>query len=479
MGYSEDLLNRLIERGMALGADYVEARYQEDRGFTIALLNGRLTSVQLYRARGIGVRVLVNGSLGFAASNSLEVEDLFKTVDSAFTRAKVASKLRKSPIEFSEERLGRSKYRVVEKKPLVDFKVEDAVRFLTEVYKAVAGEIKDAKLASLVEVLRVHLQDKVVMTSDGGHIESYIPRLYVLASSTLLYQNRSLQRRREFGATGGVELLDEWKVASTVLDELKRLEKVLTKGVSPPSDKVDIVLGPEVVGLIVHESAGHPMEADRILGREAAQAGESYVKPEMIGAFRVGDQHATVIEDPTIPGSYGYYLYDDECVRARPRYLYREGLVYEPLHNRHTAKIFGVKSNGAARAMDYASEPIIRMSNTYLEPGNMNFEELIEDIELGVYVKSYMEWNIDDARWNQRYVGLEAYLIRNGELAEPVLNPVLEFTTGWFYSNIVGKDKNLEFYPGTCGKGEPSQGVPVWFGGPNVRISKLKVGVLR
>jgi TldD protein len=128
--------------------------------------------------------------------------------------------------------------------------------------------------------------------------------------------------------------------------------------------------------------------------------------------------------------------------------------------------------------MDYASEPIIRMSNTYLAPGDMSFEELIEDIDLGIYVKSYMEWNIDDVRWNQRYVGLEAYMIRNGELVEPVKNPVLEFTTGWFYSNILGVDKNLEFFPGTCGKGEPSQGVPVWFGGPNVKLSKMRVGVL-
>jgi TldD protein len=89
-----------------------------------------------------------------------------------------------------------------------------------------------------------------------------------------------------------------------------------------------------------------------------------------------------------------------------------------------------------------------------------------------------MEWNIDDVRWNQRYVGLEAYLIRNGELAEPVRNPVLEITTQGFYSNIVAVDKELKFYPGTCGKGEPSQGVPVWFGGPDVRISKIRLGVI-
>ena len=139
--------------------------------------------------------------------------------------------------------------------------------------------------------------------------------------------------------------------------------------------------------------------------------------------------------------------------------------------------MFNTVSNGAARAMNYASEPIVRMSNTYLKPGDMSFEELIEDIKLGVYIKSYMEWNIDDMRWNQRYVGLESYLIVNGELKDPIRNPVLEITTKSFYSKISGVDKNLKFYPGTCGKGEPAQGVPVWFGGPNVRLSNIKLGV--
>ncbi|RLG85659.1 MAG: TldD/PmbA family protein, partial [Thermoprotei archaeon] len=200
----------------------------------------------------------------------------------------------------------------------------------------------------------------------------------------------------------------------------------------------------------------------------------------MVGKYRIGTELVTVVEDPTIPGSYGYYLYDDEGVPARPRYLYYKGIIYEPLHNRHTGKIFNVSSNGAARSMDYASEPIIRMSNTYFKPGDMSFEELIEDVKLGVYIKSYMEWNIDDIRWNQRYVGLEAYLIENGEVRydKPIRNPVLELTTKGFYSRVVGVDRNLRFFPGMCGKGEPAQGVPVWFGGPNVKLSKIKLGVI-
>ncbi|MEM1595988.1 MAG: TldD/PmbA family protein [Desulfurococcaceae archaeon] len=479
MTQDETLLMKAIDRGLDLGAEYVEARLQDDYGYSVTIRNDKVIGISRSRFKGVGIRVLVEGSLGFASTNNLTLEKVLEVVEKAITRAKATSRFRRRRIEFSKERLGKAKYSVVEKKPLLDLKVDEAVQLLLSIYKSSRGALREAKLPSMLNSLRVSIQEKLVVTSDGGTVESRIPRLYVSIGSTLFYQDRVLQRFREFGGSGGSELINEWKVDEVVMNELMKLENVLVKGTTPPGEKVDVVLGPEVVGLIVHESAGHPMEADRILGREAAQAGESYVKPDMIGKFKVGNEHATVIEDPTIPGSYGFYLYDDECVRARPRYLYKEGTLHEPLHNRHTATLFGTNSNGASRAMDYASEPIIRMSNTYLAPGTLKFEELIEDIHLGIYVKSYMEWNIDDARWNQRYVGLESYIIRNGEIAEPVLNPVLEFTTGWFYSNIVNVDRNLEFYPGTCGKGEPSQGVPVWFGGPNTRLNKIKVGVLK
>lgn len=478
MSIDETLLNKLLDKGLELGARYVEIRYQNDYGTMVILRNNKITGITRMRESGVGIRTLVNGSLGFSSTNDLSFESLMKTLELAISRARAMSRLRKVPIEFSSERLGRAKYIVTEKKPIKDFTIDNAVEVLVDIYKSTLDVFKEAKLLSMVSMLRTNIQEKLIMTSEGGYVDSRIPRLYISIGSTLVYQGRTLQRYKEFGASGGVELIADWNPSAEVAKELSNLEKVLVKGVEPPRERVDVILGSEVVGLIVHESAGHPMEADRILGREAAQAGESYVKPEMIKKFKVGNEHATVIEDPTIPGSYGFYLYDDECVRARPRYLYKEGLLNEPLHNRHTAKVFGVFSNGAARAMNHASEPIIRMSNTYLSPGDMTFNELIEDVELGIYVKSYMEWNIDDARWNQRYVGLESYMIRKGELAEPVRNPVLEFTTGWFYSNIVAVDRNLEFHPGTCGKGEPSQGVPVWFGGPNVKLSRMKIGVL-
>ena len=428
---------------------------------------------------GVGIRVIVGGSLGFAATNNLSKEGIKKALNAAIVRAKNVSSLRKAPIEFSEDYLGKVSYSVTLKKRLEDLSVEERLKLGKELWKEVQSSVKEAKVPITMFEISTSLEEKLIMNSDGGQIHSLIPRINVGLNVVLLSTNRgSLQRMIELGGSGGAELIDLWEIRHKIRDEVPKLENVLLKGIEPPKEPVDLVVGSEVVGLIVHESAGHPMEADRILGREAAQAGESFVKPEMIGSFRIGSDLVTVVEDPTIPGSSGYYLFDDEGVPARPRYLYKEGIINEPLHNRHTAKIFNTTSNGAARAMDYNSEPIIRMSNTYFKPGTSSFEELLEDIQLGVFMKSYMEWNIDDMRWNMRFVGLEAYMIRNGELVEPVKNPVLEVTTKGFYSRVTDVGKELRFYPGMCGKGEPGQGVPVWFGGPDLKISKIRLGVI-
>jgi len=237
----------------------------------------------------------------------------------------------------------------------------------------------------------------------------------------------------------------------------------------------DVVLGPEVVGIISHESSGHPGEADRIQGREAAQAGETYLGPHSRGQ-RVGSPLVNVVDDPTLPHSFGFYQCDEECVRARKRYLIKEGSIEEFLHNRSTAVEFGMSSNGSARAVAYNREPIVRMANTYVEPGDHSFEELIEDVANGIYIKNFMEWNIDDRRFNQRYVGLEAYRIKGGRLGAMVRNPRLELTTPGLWSAVDAVGDDLSFTAAYCGKGDPSQAMPVWTGGPHIRLRNIMMG---
>jgi TldD protein len=191
---------------------------------------------------------------------------------------------------------------------------------------------------------------------------------------------------------------------------------------------------------------------------------------------RIGTENVTIIDDPTLPNSYGFYLYDDEGIKAGPRTLIREGVIAGFLQNRETAAELGGGSNGAARSMGYDREPIIRMANTYMKPGDYSREELIEGVKHGVYMKSFMEWNIDDRRYNQRYVGLEAYLIEHGKVTTPVRNPILEVTTPGLYGSVDAVGKEMEFAGATCGKGDPMQGAPVWTGGPPIRLRQILLG---
>jgi TldD protein len=211
------------------------------------------------------------------------------------------------------------------------------------------------------------------------------------------------------------------------------------------------------------------MEGDRIQGREMSQAGRSFISKEMIGQ-RLGSKCATVIDDPGIPGSYGYYAYDEEGVKARPRYLYKEGLINEFLHNRETGSRMGVSSNGSSRAEFYLREPIVRMANTFVAPGDFEEDELYGTVKDGILMDSFTEWNIDDKRFNQKYVSREAYFIKDGELAGPARKCTLEITTPGFWSAIDAVTKKVRFDAAECGKGDPGQGMSVFTGGPMLRL---------
>ena len=473
---SEDELERVISKALDAGASYAEARLHCSRSSTFLVKNTALVGAKESSSRGVAFRVIVDGALAFSSITLPAGRDeLYKTMLDAVSKAKALSWSMKRRVEFSRERLGRASYRVYERKPLDSMSDNEKIEFLREVCNKAKGAVGEADMPVISVEYGELVEEKLYVNSDGAVVSSTTPRLVVEYAMTLKSGSEFVNRIYTYTGTGGLELIREWRLPESIEDEASRLEKVLLKAKTPPRGKLDVVFGSEVVGLIVHESCVHPCEADRVLGREAAQAGESFI-PKRVGVGdRIGGAEATVIDDPTIPGSAGFYLYDDEGVPARPKYLYLKGRVNELLHNRWTARVYGVSSNGSARAADYKSEPIVRMSNTYLEPGDYGFDELIEDVKLGVYIKSYMEWNIDDERWSQRYVGLEAYAIVDGEITYPVKNPVVEFTTREFYSKLDARTKKLEFHAGLCGKGEPAQGIPVWLGGPEVRVRGLLV----
>ncbi|OYT51518.1 TldD-like protein [Candidatus Bathyarchaeota archaeon ex4484_135] len=474
-----DLADLAVELALKMGADYAEARYHDDKANFYVLRNGVPEMAGFERSRGIGIRVLVQGSLGFSSLNRPDKALLERRVKEAISMAKASARVRKKPIRFSEEKAEEASWEARAKEPFEGVPVEEKMELLFDLEKVLTSkeEVGVQVPFRLLELIE-STTERYFVNSEGARISCRVPRVEFLSIATAFEPGKGTEQDMvQEGASKGWEFIRELKPGELLKERTRALGKVLKEGVSPPKGTIDIILGSEVVGLMVHESCGHPYEADRIMGREAAQAGESFVSVDMLGQ-RIGTEVVTVVDDPTLEGSYGYYLYDDEGVKARRRYLIKDGVINEFLHNRETAAVLGISSNAAARASGFNREPIVRMANTFMLPGDCEFEELIEDVKLGVYIKTFGEWNIDDRRFNMRFIGRESYLIENGEIKGPVRRPVLEITTPGFYGSIDALDKNLAFSSATCGKGDPVQGVPVWLGGPNVRLRNVRLGGL-
>ncbi len=467
---------KLLTRPYAWERSYAEARVQQDLGHTFTLKNGSAEPVNVTRKLGVGIRVIVDGALGFASTNSQDRDQLRSMSESAVRTAKASKRLVTSPIRLSQEKSWEDNWEAGMKVDVRGVSPEEKYELLFTIEKSLTLENVHVSLPSRILVFDEDLTEKFYVNSEGSKLHGFVPRLSLIFFLTAQEPGKGVvQRLHHEAQSRGWEVVKDWKPEEIAANDAKMLGKLLREGVAPPKGEVDMVLGPEVTGIICHESCGHPQEADRILGREAAQAGESYLKPDMIGR-KIGSEHVTIIDDPTLPNSYGFYRYDDEGVKARPRVLISEGLIAAFLQNRETAAELGGMSNGAARSSSYDREPIIRMANTYMNPGNYSLEELIEGVENGVYMKNFMEWNIDDRRYNQRYVGLEAYMIENGRITTPIRNPILEITTPGLYGSVDAVGKDVEYAGATCGKGDPMQGAPVWTGGPPIRLRKIRLG---
>ncbi len=448
------------------GAEYAEARAEIDNSNSFLLKDGNLEVSSFDKSCGIGIRFSIKNNIGFLSANELNKASLKKGLDKAIRLTKNSTKIGEA-VKFSEEKKQIKSYKVKQKKSTLNVSPEEKIKLLTDLNKAI--EVKHKYFSLSDNTLK-----KYYVNSEGSKITSEIPRINFFYLMTLMEGTKSIQRMHQYGSATGYEILNKWKLENSIQEEVNALKENMLHGVKAPKEKIDLVCAPEVTGIAAHESCGHPYEADRIFGRESAQAGESFVTEDMLNT-RIGRETVSVVDDPTLAGTYGFYLYDDEGVKARKKVLMKEGMINEFLHNRDTAAQSCTQSNGSARANHFSVEPIVRMSNTFVTKGKYKEEELIKEIKNGVYIRSFMEWNIDDKRYQQKYVGNEAYLIKNGEITKPVKSPRLEITTPAFWSAIDGVADNLKLFAATCGKGEPMQGIPVTTGGPSIRLRGIRL----
>ncbi len=466
-----DLAAFAIDYARKVGASYADARLESTAVNGFVLKNGVPQVAGFDRVQGIGVRVVVKDTLGFASTNNISRENIRKVIEKAAKLTAAASRIGEKII-LSDAKAEVASYEVKQKVKLADLSPKDKLKVLFDAEKAIKATKVNVtgRFFSMSDVYT----EKYFVNSEGGRVLSKIPRTDFWYFVTVEEAGRTAQRYWQYGAAGGFETITDRNFPDLLAAEVKATRNNIQKAVAAPKGKIDLVVAPQITGIMVHESVGHPYEADRVLGREAAQAGESFISTKMIGT-RIGSPAVNIVDDPTVPGSFGYYLYDDEGVKARERWLMKKGIVTELLQNRETAAILGTASNGAARATGYDREPIVRMANSIVKPGDYTEDELIESVGDGVFLKNFMEWNIDDKRLNAKYTGAEAYLVRKGRLAEPVWRPTIEISTPKLWSSVDAAAKNMEYHAGTCGKAEPMQAIPVWFGGPSMRIREVRL----
>lgn len=461
-----DLADFAIKYAQKQGASYAEARLDSKISNGFMLKNGIPEISGFDSMSGIGIRFITGKGLGFVSTNTLDKTRLKSLIDQAISSTKRASGIREE-ITLAADKAHKKSYELKQKINFEDVEPGEKLRLLLEADKAATAT--GIKLPGRYLSLTDTTTEEYLVNTDGTEIFGIVPKMSFFYYLTVQEGSQVMQRFWQFGGAGGYELVKAWNPSQILTQEVRACQLNLQKGKKLEPQRMDVVCAPQVVGIMVHESGGHPYEADRIFGREGAQAGESFITPEMIG-YQIGSPAVNIVDDPTVENSYGYFLYDNEGVQARRKHLVKDGKITELLHNRETAAAMGLASNGSSRAVDYDKESIVRMSNTFLLPGKYTEDELISGVKDGVFIKNFMEWNIDDKRINQKYVGAEAYRIEKGKLTYPVRNPALEISTFNLWKAVDAVANNTEHHAGNCGKGEPMQAIPVWFGGPSLRL---------
>ncbi len=449
-----------IRKAQHLGASYCDIRTVQGGGTTLSYRDGELYKAISGGDRGAGIRVLYGGNWGFYAvdgkmSLSRGVERAVKLARTLASRKKGKVKLAPCPVVKDSLPL-----RVTRDPREVD------LLWKVELLEDLMATFNDYTEINSVEV---GLDDGVVKnhfySSEGSELSFYESSVLVRASLTARDGTDVVGYRMRLGGAAGYEILDG-DILMEKAEEAALSTIRLLGARSAPSGKYTVIADPDLAGVFAHEAVGHATEADLVL------SGDSILKGEI--GNKIGSDFVTIFDDPSIPGGFGSFPYDDEGVKARKKMLIEGGILMGFLHSRETSGEMDDVSNGSARSQSAGSPPLVRMSNTMIGNGEMSFEELIEDIHYGVYLMGTRGGQVDTAKGMFQFNAAEGYLIEKGKLTSPFKDVSLSGSTLDTLKNIDALANDFRLgSPGFCGKG---QLVSVCDGGPHIRIRDAVVG---
>ncbi len=455
--------------------DFFSLRLIEETTESLCVRQNILQPVSSSRDRGAMLTVIHQGGVGYASTSDLSRGGLQRALDQASQWAAFCSTRGVSDLTDLTMPATRAHYTTPVASPWDSLSLPDKITLLSDLSQsmAISPKIVDWK-ASLTSV-DTH---SLYLTNTGGRIEQTLrhimPNLVVYANQGTETIRRSLL---DHCHQGGLEVLERIDFKNHG-PRLAREALQLLDADNCPEGTLDLVLAPDQMMLQIHESIGHPLELDRILGDERNYAGTSFVSLDMFGNYQYGSPLLNVSFDPTVDWELGSYGTDDEGLKASKEWVIEAGLLKRPLGG--TVSQFRANHPGVAcsRASSWNRPPIDRMANLNVEPGSHSFEEIISQVERGVYMQTNLSWSIDDSR-NKFQFGCESgQLIENGELTRLVKNPSYRGISATFWRNLkaVGDTHTAGVY-GTpyCGKGEPNQVIRVGHASPTCLFEAVDV----
>ncbi len=475
-----DLLAQLIRHLRRRGVDYADVRCEHLLHESLVAEEGRVASISLSESAGVGVRVLVKGSWGFASTPHLTRARLWQAAHQAIELARASATVNRQPRPLT---------------PVLPATARHASRFAIDPFTVPLAKKLDYLLWANTALLgpdavkraTSHLdffkKRKLFVSTEGAAIDQRIVEsgagLEVVVQHGADVQNRSYPNSHHGAlAQAGFEYVKQLDlVGGAKTAQREALELLRAK--PPRAGQTTIILDPTQVVMQLHESCGHPTELDRALGQELSYAGGSFMTPEHLGRLRYGSDQVTIVADATIPGGVGSFGFDDEGVPAQRVELIHQGKFVGYLNSRESAARIGLSaSGGAMRAESWAVPPLVRMTNVNLEPGRATLEELCRGVKHGYLLSTNKSWSIDDRRLNFQFTTEIGWEIVDGKLGAIVKNPLYTGITPQFWGRCTGvgrrEDWRLWGVP-NCAKGEPMQLMHVGHGGSYARFDGVAI----
>lgn len=426
--------------------------------------------------QGVMVEVLVDGHFGYAGTSDLNETGLQRAFNKAVLMAKAASSLKVHHFSLEHRPLAKGTYSSPVIKPLDSFSAKE----ISDIFVAATKAMKlSDKIVSRSATTMVVETDFYFISSSGTEIQQNFSIVNTDYSATAADGSES-QTRSDSGGLArcrqvGAEVFDR----AVILERSQRLAQEaleLLTADNCPDTKMDLLLAPDQMTLQVHESIGHPLEYDRILGDERNYAGWSFVKPEDFGKLQYGSALMNVTFDPSIPDALASYAFDDSGHKATKEFLIQNGVLIRGLGGLESQARLNLPGVANTRASSWNRAPIDRMANINLEPGQQSLENIISSVERGVFMRANKSWSIDDYR-NKFQFGCEyAQLIEDGRLTKTVKNPNYRGTTVAFWNGLKAVSEVRETFGSPyCGKGEPNQVIRVGHTTPYCLFSNVEV----